>query len=640
MLLVVDNFEHLLDGAPIVSDILHSAPDVRVLATSRERLNLMAECLYELEGLAIPDESRIDTSSAAVEMFTAYARRVKPDFTPDADAKRAIIRICQLVEGMPLGIQLAAAWIRSLSPQAIADELSRDFDFLESRFRDIPERHRSMRAVFEYSWNLLSDHEHDTFTHLSIFRGAFNREAAQTIAGASLAGLATLVDKSLLQHRQDNRYEVHALLRQFAEGKLDPTEAEQLANAHTEYYGEAMIVLGTGFTDPHLPNLMDNFVAEFENYRAVWLRAVDTGDAETLLRMSAPMQTYFQLKSAFAEAMEMFDRAEHALKALLQDAAVEQALAAIQVEMGWICIRLGQLTRARDLITNSLHLIEKHGFEGHEGMVFHPLAPLALVTSLLGDNIEAIRLGEELRDISADTGDTFNVLMSNYVLTGVYFRHGMLPEARIAGEKALAEARTLKGGLFLIAYCLNELANVALAEGNMDEARRYYEESYTIRQPHGELDEGAAMARHNLAEIALIQKDYALAEEYFTQNAIIYPQIGDKGGMARALLGLGRVSFAHAEYEQAHESLRRALEIAHEIHFAPLILSIIASIADVYHAQNQTDEARDLMAYVQSHSASDHKTRQHATDFLGDAEVESSWDVLGTLVDTLLKAEG
>ncbi|MBZ0276485.1 MAG: protein kinase [Anaerolineae bacterium] len=240
LLLVLDNFEHLSSGVGLVTDILKTAPHIHILVTSRERLNQTGETVYNLSGMDVPrsETPRDAQAYAAVKLFMQSARRVQPQFELTPDNAGYIVRICRLVEGIPLGILLAAGWISMLSPQEIAAETAQSFDFLETDLRDIPERQRSIRSVFDYSWNLMDGTEQDTFQRLAVFRGGFTRQAAQTVTGASLKTLTRLVNKSLLRRDPDTgRFGIHELLRQYAENQLEAAgEAEAARDNHSAYY--------------------------------------------------------------------------------------------------------------------------------------------------------------------------------------------------------------------------------------------------------------------------------------------------------------------------------------------------------------------------------------------------------------------
>ena len=216
LLLVLDSFEHLLDGVPVLVDLLAGAPHLKLLITSRERLNLHEEWVLPLDGIDYPLIADFDNLErySAVQLFMQSAQRVQPDFSLGNNAPD-VLRICQLVEGMPLAIELAAAWVRLLPCSHIVEQLASSLDFLTSPLRDMPERHRSLRAVFDHSWRLLSHTEQTALAKLSVFRGPFDLEAAEEVGGVSLPGLASLVDKSLLHADGSGRYALHELLRQY-----------------------------------------------------------------------------------------------------------------------------------------------------------------------------------------------------------------------------------------------------------------------------------------------------------------------------------------------------------------------------------------------------------------------------------------
>ncbi|MFQ6049389.1 MAG: BTAD domain-containing putative transcriptional regulator, partial [Phycisphaerae bacterium] len=188
LLLVLDNFEHLVGGTSLLTDILTQAPQVKLLVTSRERLNLQREWVFEVQGLSCPEDANAADAEehGAVQLFLHAARRLRPDYALTDRNRPAVIRICHLVGGMPLGIELAAGWVRILSTTAIADEIAHNLDALATTMRDVPERHRSLRAVFEESWQHLTPAEQAVFRRLSVFRGGFSREAAEQVARARL----------------------------------------------------------------------------------------------------------------------------------------------------------------------------------------------------------------------------------------------------------------------------------------------------------------------------------------------------------------------------------------------------------------------------------------------------------------------
>ncbi|MCP4422590.1 MAG: XRE family transcriptional regulator, partial [Chloroflexi bacterium] len=225
-----EDFIHRARGGFVA--LLAHAPDIKILTTSRERLNLQEEWLFALQGLPYSQGEM-----SAVQLFAQRAQQVKADFNLERE-ETAVLRICQLVEGMPLGLELAASWVLQLPCQEIADEIEAELDFLVTELRNVPERQRSIRAVFGYSWEKLSKKERDVLQKLSVFRGGFERKAAKVVAGASLTVLAGLVGKSLLSVGGNGRYQLHELLRQFVAEKLEQSVLlnEETHIQHAQYF--------------------------------------------------------------------------------------------------------------------------------------------------------------------------------------------------------------------------------------------------------------------------------------------------------------------------------------------------------------------------------------------------------------------
>ena len=281
LLLVLDNFEHLVSEARQLGDILRLAPGIKLLVTSRARLNLQEEWLLEVQGLAYPASADGLTPEAAlgfsaVALFAQQARRVVAGFTLQPADVPAVVRLGQLVDGVPLGLELAASWLRVLACAEIVAEVEHGLDFLTTGLQNMPERHRSLRAVFDHSWALLSEAEQAVFGPLSVFRGGFRREAAAEIVGVSLPALAGLVDKSLLRRTADGRYEVHDLLRQYAAERLraDPTLTATVHNRHCRYYAHLMAAHSAQLKSEDLPAALAVLSAERDNVRAAWDWAV------------------------------------------------------------------------------------------------------------------------------------------------------------------------------------------------------------------------------------------------------------------------------------------------------------------------------------------------------------------------------
>jgi predicted ATPase/DNA-binding CsgD family transcriptional regulator len=307
LLLVLDNIEHLTDGVELLPEILEQAPHLKLLVTSQERLRLREEWLFDVSGLSFPENAQTATSDGytAVQLFFQSARRA--GYTPVNGDTSSIVRICQLSQGIPLAVELAAAWVRVMPCAEIALEVERSLDILTTTNRNVPEKHRSMRAAFERSWELLTGEEQAVFRKLSVFRGGFSREGAGQVAGATLAILASLVDKSLVEVDASGRYELHGLLRQYAADRLrDAGEEDTTVQRHCDYFIRLAEGAKAHAFGREQVAWFDRLEVELDNLRAVLIRLIEQ---EAGFRLVAALRWFFTERSHWGEGIDWFRRA-------------------------------------------------------------------------------------------------------------------------------------------------------------------------------------------------------------------------------------------------------------------------------------------------------------------------------------------
>ncbi|MFZ1752919.1 MAG: AAA family ATPase [Caldilineaceae bacterium] len=306
LLLMLDNFEHLIDGAGLVQELLQAAPRLKVLVTSRERLRLSGETVFLLDGMDFPDwETAPDLNTySAVSLFLQSARFARPGFTLQPDDLPYVVRLCRLVDGVPLGIVLAAAWVEMLSLPEITGEIERSLDFLSSDLRDLPERQRSLRAVFDHSWRLLTDNERSVFRQMAVFRGGFARQAAEEVVGAGLPLLTALLSKSLIQRTETGRYELHELVRQYAAEKLtlDPA-SPALYERHARYYLTLLHRQMDDLSGRQLQSRQGNVSADLDNIRAGWEWAVESREAMLISSALDDLCRFYDWQGRYAEGV-------------------------------------------------------------------------------------------------------------------------------------------------------------------------------------------------------------------------------------------------------------------------------------------------------------------------------------------------
>jgi predicted ATPase/class 3 adenylate cyclase/DNA-binding NarL/FixJ family response regulator len=603
ILLVLDNFEQVVAAAPTVAAILEAAPRVRCLVTSREVLNLREEWLFPLEGMRLPasDSAEELQASPAVRLFVERAQQVRHDFDAEADAE-SVRRICQLVEGLPLGIELAASWTRYMETSAIVEEIERSMDFLESTLRNVPERHRQIRAVFDHSWELLAEPEQQAFARLSVMRGGFTRAAAREVASASMPVLASLVDKSLVRQRADGRYDIHELLRQFAEQRLADAEDESAATQerHARHFIEYLADHRESISGSGQITSTAEVGADLDNIRAAWIYAADHGLLARAPEAAGALFRYYQHRARYVEAVSFYRDIIARLEAR-EDAADDEWSAtqfAMLVGLGWLLIRLGQLDEAAELAYRGIEVAGEDLVGCIDGLGTDPHTLLGIQAMTRGSFDEAEEHGELARARAAERGDRLNLSISYYVLENVAFARGEYERAEELASKGLAIAEA-GGDRWFGAYLHNDLGALARVRGALDRSREHLEASYALRRDFDDA-QGMAVALGGLAETALEQGRLPDAERALRESLTLYGDLGDRGGRATAQFGLGRVAVQRGELSIAQERFLQALDIAAEMRFVPLIFDTLCGVAELLVEADQRAAAVELLAFIQA----------------------------------------
>jgi predicted ATPase/DNA-binding CsgD family transcriptional regulator len=528
VLLVFDNFEQLVEQALFVHEILVSAKQVRVLVTSREKLNLQGETLYHLDGLQLPLEIETLEESDAIRLFLQRTRQACPNYVLNSQDAPHIIHICRLVQGMPLGILLAAAWMEHFSPQEIAVQMERSLDFLAREFRDLPERHRSLRAVFDSSFARLDETQRAAWRRLAVFRGGFTAQAAEAVAGADLRILLSLVEKSLLQRNiHTGRFDLHELLRQYAREKLtEASENEQIGTLHASYYLGFVSQSGPQLKSSQQTTVLDAFQNDWENISQAWQWAVEHRDLCAIELATPALYAFCDMRSRYHTGKSLFGLARQTLSPspadvpfpawgllllswydmltyLERPALNDEVTAQTQA-----C-----LTRARQCgselgVASSLVLLgaiaaDRAEYETaarycQEGMRLQPMLDDFYWVSL------RIGICQQLNGQYQDSLDSFRVGLARAQALGERVKTGwallnMGNTYSMLGENAQAESHLCQAlemfeAIGTTAGCMigrYSLAGVALAEGRPVEARKLVKEALEIAgQIHSHLWEG------------------------------------------------------------------------------------------------------------------------------------------------------
>jgi len=624
MLLVLDNFEHLLAEAEVLADLLGAAPEVKLLVTSREALNLQEEWLYSVQGLPFPEGHYNDQPSgySAVRLFVDRAQRVRRDFSLEAE-QAGIVRICQLVEGIPLALELAAAWTKSLTCSAIAVEIERNLAFLMTNLRNMPERHRSMQAVFDQSWRSLTEEERNVFLRLAVFRGGFRHEAAAEAAGASLRTLSALVDKSLLQVEPDGRYQIHELLRQFAEEQWGSIEEKTRIYArHCDIYAHYLAVRLDDILGRRQRAAVAEIEAELENVRAAWQWAIKKAKVDALNKSAGTLAQFYQMQSRYLEGVSAFENAAHALAVGNGSELGHAARVNILSQLGWFYIRVGRIEEAERLLVEAVELFLRLNMPAARGLGTDPRLELGFIACARGDYEAAAQLAEQVCQRAEAEHHHSNSQVAYDLLSRALLYQGHLEVAQQHAQKAY-EATLTSGNRWFMAYCLNQLGNVAFAQSDYAAAQGHYEASYTLRKQMDD-PEGMAVALNHLGQIALQEGNEAEAETLYQRSLAIFEDIADLGGLVNSLVGLGRALCGLGDFISAREGLQRALEIGMAKQLVPQTFNALAGASELLLRLGRREQGVAVLAMTLQHPSSGREAHKSAHQLLNKYKVAPS----------------
>jgi predicted ATPase/DNA-binding CsgD family transcriptional regulator len=656
VLLLVDNLEHVPGGVDFISSLLQAAPSLKIVVTSRQRLNMRGEQVIELAGLPFPDPDQASTLEsqagyAAINMFVHSAQALQPDFALSPETAPAVARICQLVEGLPLGIELAAAWIRVLSCDEIAQEISRNLDFLSSAMHDLPARQRSLRAVFDYSWKLLSDYEQRALRQMAIFRGSFTREAATLVvelkneneqlttevADSSLFNaqfsilnlLAALVDKSLVRRVSTEgvpRYEILELLRQYlAEQLARAGEADATAVRHADYYSTWMAARTIELRGKEQGAALVAIGAEIKQIRAAWRCAVANADSTALGKAADSLCHFYDMRSWFHEGAEAFGAACQALAART-DAGDQLVYGKLLARLGWFTFYLGRQLEAKALFDQSLAILRR--LEARADMVF-TLNYLGAVCSYLGDYAQTRALCRESLAIAESLGDDYGRAIACNILGQTAYEGGDYTEAQAWSQRSFALEQQIGNG-WSMAFSLTNLGKVAYALGEYAEARWFFEQSLQTRAGLGDT-RGVAICYNRLGDAAMALDNPTEAGQRYAQSLELAREIGNQWGMADSLSNLGQLASTQGRDQAATRLLQEALRLALGTRSAPQVVTIMAALAPVVRRAGQPAWADELAHFVAAEPVSFDSYRPQAERLL-------SWAMPGAATPTLEQA--
>ncbi len=554
LLLVLNNFEQLIAGVDVVAAILEHAPGVKIIVTSREALKLRAEWLYQLNGLPVDERN----DSPAVQLFIQTAQRVRRDFEYMLANSAAILRLCRLVDGLPLAIELAASQVRDHTCAEIVAAVEQNLDVLSTSLRDVPERQRNLRALFAYSWNLLQPLEREALMALSLFRGGATAEAAAEVAHATPETLSALIDQSLLRRSDADRYEMHELVRQYAAEKLAETAGDYAAaqRRFSAYFATWAQQRESELRDRRQTTALQLIEPEIENLRTAWEWSIAAGDEAAIDHLMTGLFRFFRLRSWFVQGDQTSALVINWLRPQASTAARRTLLGRALTWRGVFAYSLAWLSEAREALVESCDLLNR---DEDRSLRAAALGHLCHVAAQLGQHTDAEQFGRESLELFRAVQDRSGEAMAALNLGNVFKDRGDFEQGRQFYQRSL-DLQGEDGDPRATAATLNNLGMIAQQIGEYAEARNLYARA---AQNYRELADryGQALTLTNLGIIADIQGDYPEAIRLYQSGLELRQEIGERLGLAYSYANLGYVAYEQGEYLKARRLLQQGLDL-------------------------------------------------------------------------------
>lgn len=614
-LLVLDNFEQLKASAIVLADLLALCPKLKFLVSSRERLSLKEEWVYELEGLSLPKTS-IAVKDAlyydAIQLFLQRAKRVSLRFSLTEENLPYVLELCQRVNGVPLAIELAATWLQSLAIQEIVQELSQNLDILVTDLQNVPKRHRSIREAFEQSWDLLKPVEQQLLARLAVFEKGFRRQAANKIVEASLTTLASLVNKSLLRVTEQGRYDRHPLIYQYSLEKLELlAESELMLKRHAEYF----LVF---FAEPRTISL--SFLnEELDNLRAAWRYSLKIKDWQRFEVILIPFANAMDALAKYPFAKDCLEE----LLTAISESELENSLVLgrAQVSYSLVLTRLSNFTEAETFARKGMKSLD--AVRDKKGIVFGHYF-LALLYNFTGK--------QQLAKTHIETLLQAGVYLENIVTANAYDRLGMIEqalgnydEARKNFNTALALHREQNNQADVVTVLLHlgtlEL-NTGVFMGKLESDMSYMELAQALYAESLELARSISKEKdipillHNLANIAMKQSHYPKAFQLAKEALQLVRESGERNREAGMLATLAWIALSAKDMQAAKTYLQQGLSLAYDLSDEPSMLSNLIRLVELWEKEGEHAEASTLASYIATQPSSLAWVRKRAERFL------------------------
>jgi predicted ATPase/DNA-binding SARP family transcriptional activator/Tfp pilus assembly protein PilF len=592
MLLVLDNFEHLTAAAPMLDRLLQASSRLKIIVTSRVRLAVAAEWMFPLDGLPCPeieDQDRIEAFDAA-RLFIQAARRVEPALLPAAEAA-AIVDICRQVEGLPLALQLAAAWTRVLSCEAIAAELRQGTELLRAVDAAHPAKHASFEQVFDQSWRLLSALEREALSRLSVFRGGFTAEAARAVASAPLPVLGALADKSLLR-KDHTRLHLHSLVQQLAGARLGDGEGRSASEqTHARYFNDLLHQLRRAVENGDREALRQ-IDAEFENCRVAWRWSAAHRATLDLARSLHALTHYCDHRSRFEEGLKLL-RDALASPSAQGDSNLRALLLGKAAHLEY---RLDRYADAMATARLGLEIVDAAADADARAQCLKVIATCQL---RLGNHEDAGRCFEEALKLAPECSDVRHRAAMLSGLALVQKGLGNYDGALGLSIEALDQQRRL-GDVASEALSLNNLAALHIERQEFASAGEYLKPALALSDRHGlAATRGAVLA--NLTLVAWNSGESDAAQAYGARALEQAQANGNRFLVSYLRFQFARFALLRSALGAARAEIRVGMELAIAIGRPALLMEGVACLAEILAAQGETVCARSVLHFAMDH---------------------------------------
>ncbi|HET8850922.1 MAG TPA: protein kinase [Ktedonobacteraceae bacterium] len=596
VLLVLDNFEQIVSAAPHVATLLDACSKLKIMVTSREVLHVRAEHEFAVPPLALPDPKQlldpvVLSQYEAVALFIERAQAVKPDFQMTNANAHTVAEICARLDGLPLAIELAAARMKLLSPQALLTRLGQRLQMLTSAKRDVPARQQTLRNTIAWSYQLLNTDEQRLFRRLSVFVGGCTLEAVEAVcqdmATNILDVVASLIDKSMLQQTEEEGEEMRLLMmetiREYGlETLIESGENEVTRHAHAQYYLSLAEEAEQELDGPKQVMWLERLEREHDNLRAALRWSMEQGEAghhmEMALRLAGALRVFWMVHGHYSEGRTFLERPL---------ACCEEVPVHVRAKALWAAAQLGlaqdDINRAEPFSKESLALYRELGDKAGRARAPHSSAFVARMRS---DLDQTCTLAQEAVVLSREGGDKASLAASLHALAFLLLERGEYARAKPLFEENLALFKEL-GNKSGMAEALLQLAQTLFFSlGDQVRVRTLLEESHALWQEVGDKNCPATWS-YLAGWVALNQGDTASARMLLEENLRFAREHGDRHATADALAVLGRIAIARGDLQGARALYEESLAVAGEIGDTLIIAPSLEGLAEVVANQGE-----------------------------------------------------